>query len=262
MGEKQLKREKPMGRLAGMLRLILMPILLFVTIIILWELAVGIFNISSFKLPKPSAIGEILIRKADMYIHHTQVTLYEAIVGLALGTMIGVSAAVVIFFFKPLRETLYPILVSLNTLPSSAVAPLLILWFGAGMLATLLIVILITFFPILINTLTGLEAVEPELVELASSLKATRMQILNKIRLPASLPYFFAAFKIAVTLSLIGAVVAEFIASDAGLGYLAIVSMSSFDTVQIFGALAILIVIGLTFYGLVELLERKVIYWR
>lgn len=251
-----------MGRLLSKIRLILMPILLFATIIILWELAVDVFNISDWMLPKPSAIGEILVRKSDMYLRHTQRTLYEALGGLAIGSMAGAGAAVVIFSFKPLRETLYPILIGFNTLPKSSLAPLLILWFGAGLFASMLVVILITFFPILINTLAGLGSVEPELVELASSLKATRWQILDKIRLPASLPYFFAGFKIAVPLSFIGAVVAEYIGSDVGLGYIALVSMEMNDTSLIFGTLAILVAMGLTFYGLVELLEKKVIYWR
>lgn len=251
-----------MGRLAVKIRLILMPILFFVAILILWEFAVDAFNIQSFVLPKPSAIGAILVRKGDMYVTHTIVTLREALGGLAIGTMASVGAAVGVFSFKPLRETLYPILVSLNTLPKSAVAPLLIIWFGAGTFSTLLVVILITFFPILINTLAGLEAIEPELVELASSLKATRTQILSKIRLPASLPYFFAGFKVALTLSFIGAVIGEYVGSDMGLGYLTIISLAQMNTEQIFGTLAILASMGLAFYGLVELLDRKVIYWR
>jgi NitT/TauT family transport system permease protein len=172
-----------------------------------------------------------------------------------------VVLSVVMIHSRVMSEALYPLLVLSQVLPKVAVAPLLLLWLGYGMLPKVVIAFTIAFFPIVINGVSGLTNVDPEMLDLLRVLKASRWQVLVKIRIKNALPYFFDSLKIAITLAVIGAIVAEFLGGDTGLGYLIIVSNSTISTTMMFAALIVLSVLGMLLFALIMVVERLAIPW-
>lgn len=235
--------------------------LTLVVLVVLWEIACRVFEVPSYLVPAPSAIASRLYEKRGLYLSHTWVTLYETLAGFALAVVIGVVAAALIVVIPAVRDVVMPLLLIAQLVPKVAIAPILLIWFGYGLLPKVLIAFLVAFFPIVVNVASGLAAVERELLDLGRSLEATRWQIFWKFRMPTALPELFSGMKIAITLAVIGAVIGEFVGGNLGLGYLILVANQDLDTPLAFAALLVLSVAGIVLYVLVELAERLLIPW-
>ncbi len=230
----------------------------------LWTLVVKIGNYPTFILPDPlSVFGELVKIVANGTLwHHSQATLLEIMGGLAL----GLSTATVLGYLlakSPFLERLAgPYIAASQSVPAVAIAPLLVIWFGSGKLSKVLICALIIFFPVLVNTIVGIRSVEPGLKTMMRSLRANRWQTFTMLEIPAAMPVLLGGLKIGVTLSVIGAVVGEFVGADRGLGYLINLSKGLFNTPLMFAALITLAVISLTLYVTVTALENWLLAWR
>jgi len=243
--------------------ILLIPLAITV-FIVLWQAIVWLGGYPSFILPAPMDVMHSFARVwADGSLwRHTQTTLREIFVGLA----VGISTATVLGYLlaknRWLERLLAPYIVASQSVPVVAVAPLLIIWFGAGYLSKMLIVTLIVFFPMLVNTIVGIRGVDADLRELMRSLNANRWQMFTKLEVPAALPVLFGGLKVSVTLSVIGAVVGEFVGADAGLGFLINQARGLFNTPLVFVAIFSLIAIALALHGAVSLAETLVLRWR
>jgi len=236
-------------------------ILMFVFVLLIWHFGVVLLGIKEYILPTPWAAVKTLFEPKYRWSFNFMATFYEVVGGFLLSAVVGVILGVAIVWSEWLKRTILPFLVFVNTLPKIAVAPLFLVWFGYGILPNILIVILISFFPMVINTATGLVAVEEDLLDLVSYLHATKWQKLRLVQLPNSLPYVFSGLKITSTTAVVGAIVGEFIASDKGLGSVIISSQTTLSTPAIFGSLILITVIGMGLFWGVEALERVLMPW-
>jgi NitT/TauT family transport system permease protein len=227
----------------------------------LWEALLWIFPIPSFIVPAPSVIFVEGITRFPLYLYHSWVTFYEMVVGFVLAAVVGVFLAVVIVYSRVIRNLIYPQIVVLQIVPKVAIAPLLLIWAGYGLTSKVLLALLISFFPIVVNMVTGLVAIEEELLELCRILHSGRWQEFAKVSLPNALPYLFSSLKVASTLSVIGAVIGEFVGGSEGLGHLIIIANTELRTSMSFVALFSLSVLGFLLYGLVVLAERLCMPW-
>lgn len=241
----------------------LAPILLAVALL-LWEGLVRWRNYPSFILPSPTLVARRFAAVAadGTLWYHTSVTLWEIFGGLALGLTAATVLGYLIAKSATLERVLSPYLVASQAVPVVALAPLLVIWIRSPGLSKVLICALTIFFPALINTVVGIRSVEPDLMALMRSLRATRWQILTRLEVPAALPVLLGGLKIGVTLAVIGAVVAEFVGADRGLGFLINLSRGILDTPLLFVALASLVMIALLLYGAVSLLEHRLLAWQ
>lgn len=228
-------------------------------LILLWQLAVDLFDIKPFILPSPLATLRTLALPNYAWGSNTLVTGIEIFCGFALGVLGGVGLALLFSWSRLLMLLLFPLFVTLNMIPKVALGPLIIVWLSYGIGSNILITFSLCFFPILLNTARGLNEIEPDLLDLVRSLKGSRWQLFAKIQLPGALPYVFSGMKVAAILAVAGAVVGEFIASDRGLGYLMIQVQTSLDTAAMFMAVILLAGLGIGLYLAVLLLERLVI---
>ena len=240
-------------------------ILVIFAFLLVWQLSVMIFRVPEFILPSPlSALEHLLLPQPDANYNwplQIRTTLYEVLVSFVITSLIGVLIAVLITWSPTLRDVSMPAFILINSLPIIAIAPIILLWFGYGMLTNILIAFLVSFFPVIINTATGLGEVEEDLLDLVRYLHGSKWQIFVKIRFPNSLPYLFIGLKICSTMCVVGAIVGEFIASDRGLGYIIINSQYTMDTPPIFASLIIVSVTGVALFGAVSLLERVLMPW-
>jgi len=240
-----------------------LAIVVFIGVVAVWEMICRTLQVPQFILPAPSAIGASMVEMSlHRWIEHAWTTLSVALTGYFCAILIALPLAIGIVKSRLLSRLVLPWLVVIQSTPIIAVAPILVVTLGTGSLPKVVITMLITFFPIVIATATGLAAVPPELVELSRSLRAPVRRQYLQIRLPYAAPFIFAALKVGVTLSIIGAVVAEFVAAETGLGYLILFSTSSFKVPTAFASLTILVVISLLLYGLVDLLHRRLVSWQ
>lgn len=241
-----------------------LPALALALFLLAWEGIVRVGDYPAFILPSPGRVGEKLISSAlsGALWRHAGVTLLEVLGGLALGLSVATVLGYALAKSVAIERALSPYLVASQAIPIVAIAPLLVIWFGTGMLSKVLISGLIVFFPILVNTIAGVRAVPEDLRDLMRSLRATRWQTFIKLEIPAALPVLFAGLKIGATLSVIGAVVGELAGADAGLGFLISLSNGLFDTAQVFVGVLALVVMALALYGAVAWLERRLLAWR
>ncbi len=238
------------------------PILTFAILICAWEGAVRLFEIPSFLLPAPSAIikaaGET---SASTWWGHISATLRVALMGYAIAIAISLPLAMALASSRLLSRAIYPLLIIVQSTPIVAVAPIIVVTLGAGDLPRVVITFLIAFFPIVVSTVTGLLSTPEELIELSRSLRAGRMREMLHIRLPYAVPHLFSALKISTTLAVIGAVVAEFVAAERGLGFFIAFSTSFFKIPAAFAGLALLVTISLVLFSAVGLLQRIFLPW-
>lgn len=243
----------------------LMTPLVLILALLAWEGIVRVGNYPAFILPSPGRVGTTLVRVVanGTLWRHAQVTLVEVLGGLALGVSVATVLGYVLARSVTIERALSPYIVGSQAVPIVAIAPLLVIWFGPGMLSKVLVSALIVFFPILINTVVGVRAVEPDLLDLMRSLWATRWQIFLKLEVPSALPVLLGGLKIGATLSVIGAVVGEFAGAERGLGFLISLSNNAlYDTPQMFVAILALVVMALSLYGAVAAVERRALAWR
>lgn len=251
------------SRRERMLRWLLPPVV-FVVFLAGWEALVRIGRYPAFILPSPERVGRKLITVAldGTLWHHTGVTLIEVLGGLVLGTAVAAVLGFLLARSVAIERALSPYLVASQAIPIVAIAPLLVIWFGNGLVSKVLISALIVFFPILVNTIAGVRGVPADLRDLMRSLHATPWQMLVKLELPAALPVLLAGLKVGATLSVIGAVVGELAGADAGLGFMINLADGQYDTARVFVGVLGLIVLALGLYGLVTLLEHRLLRWR
>lgn len=246
------------------LELFLVPVALVASIGV-WSAIAHLGGYPAFLLPTPGQVWHRFLRAASdgTLWFHTSVTLLEILGGLALGLAAATVLGYLLAKFRPLERFLSPYIVASQSVPIVALAPLLIVWFGFGMLSKVLVCALTIFFPVLINTVVGIRSVERQLAELMHSLQANRWQTFRLLEIPAALPVFLGGLKIGVTLSVIGAVVGEFAQSDRGLGFLVnLANRGLFDTPLMFVALSVLMAIALGLYGAVSAMEMILLRWR
>ena len=236
-------------------------ILMFVTMLLVWHFGVVLLGVKEFILPTPLAAVQTLFQAKFRWPSNFMATFYEVVGGFLVSALIGVILGVAIVWSEWLKRTILPFLVFLNSLPKIAVAPLFMIWFGYGILPNILIVFLISFFPVVINTATGLVAVDEDLLDLVRCLHATKWQKMRKVQLPNSLPYIFSGLKIAATTAVTGAIVGEFVASDKGLGSVIIASQTTLATPVIFGSLILITIIGMVLFGFVGIMEKILMPW-
>jgi len=234
---------------------------MFVTMLLVWHFGVVLLGVKEFILPTPLAAIQTLFQAKFRWPLNFMATFYEVVGGFLVSALVGVILGIAIVWSDSLKRTILPFLVFLNSLPKIAVAPLFMIWFGYGILPNILIVFLISFFPVVINTATGLVAVEEDLLDLVRCLHATKWQKMRKVQLPNSLPYIFSGLKIAATTAVTGAIVGEFVASDKGLGSVIIASQTTLATPVIFGSLILITIIGMVLFGFVEIMERILMPW-
>jgi NitT/TauT family transport system permease protein len=230
-------------------------------LVLLWEVLCDVLKVPPWLLPPPSRIIAETWAIRAVLPRHFFATLWAVVGGFFMAIAAGVPLAVAVVYSPLLRRIIYPLLLMLQSVPKVAIAPLMLIWVGYGMTSNMIIAATVAFFPIVINTATGLEAVDPELLDLTRSLDAAKFNVFLRVRLPWALPYLFSSLKVAVTLALIGAVVAEFIGADKGLGYLVLTSSSNMKTSIMFGMLVLLSLMGIVCFYAVELAERLLCPW-
>jgi len=228
---------------------------------VIWEALTRLLDIPVFMLPPPSAALVAIYENPHIFIHHASYTLQSTLMGFALAVVLGVGVAVDIVQSRFLERTLYTLLVTLNSVPKVAVAPLFIVWMGTGLEPKIAIAAMIAIFAIVIDMVHGLQSVEPEMLDLGRVLRGSQLKIMLKIRFPHALPSLFAGMKVGISLALIGAIVGEFVAAKRGLGYLIMLSQGQFDTVTMFASLVILALMGIALFFLIDALERVALPW-
>jgi NitT/TauT family transport system permease protein len=230
----------------------------------LWELALRVWDLPAFILPAPSRVWlRLLSALGDgSLLRHAWVTLQEVLIGLTIGSGLATVLGYLLSKSRLLERLLEPYLVASQAIPLVAIAPLLVIWLGPGMSSKVLICALIVFFPVLVNTMVGLRAVPENLRDLMRSLRATPAQMLWHLEIPASLPIFLGGLRIGATLSVIGAVVGEFVGADRGLGFLVNVGRGQYDTALVFVAVLTLITLALALYGSVIVMETVLLRWQ
>ncbi len=238
-----------------------LPGLFFAGLLVLWQVACDAFRVPDFLLPSPVVILGKIAEIPDRMLLHLVTTLDEVLLGFFAALAGGIALATITAHSRLLSRTLYPLLVVTQTVPTIAIAPVLVIWFGPGDVARLIVVFLIAFFPIFVNTTAGLLRVDSDLIDLARGLKASRWKIFTKIRFPNAVPHIFTGMRVSITLSVIGAVVAEFVAATQGLGYLVFSGATNLDTKLVFAAVVLLAAIGIVLFQLVRMAQSFAVPW-
>jgi NitT/TauT family transport system permease protein len=239
----------------------LYPVAGLTIILVVWQIYTSWSGISRIVLPSPVDIGLVSFQRYDLLLKETWPTLIETILGFGLALLIGIPLAVCVSNSRLLNLAIYPILVATQSVPKVAIAPIVLVWFGLGIESKLALAFLVAFFPIVVDTATGLQATPPGLLELARSLRASPLQVFMKVQIPAALPFVFAGAKVAITLAVIGAVIGEFVGSVSGLGNLLLSANSQLEGPLAWAALVWLSVLGIILFAAVVLAERLLMPW-
>jgi NitT/TauT family transport system permease protein len=243
------------------LRRSIYPLIGIVVLLGLWQGYTILSGISQIVLPSPLDIGLVSIKQFNLLLQETWPTLVETVLGFGLALLIGVPLAVCVANSRLLNLALYPILVATQSIPKVAIAPIILVWFGLGINSKLALAFLVAFFPVVVDTATGLQATPSGLLEVARSLRASPLQVFMKVQMPAALPFIFAGAKVAITLAVIGAVIGEFVGSVAGLGNLVLSANSQLEGPLAWAALLWLSVLGILLFSAVALAERLLMPW-
>ena len=237
------------------------PVAVLVALVVLWEVYVDWSGIDPIVLPSPSRIVGAFLDYPDLAVANTVPTLVETLVGFGVSVAAAVAVAVVMDQLAPVRRALYPLLVASQTVPILAVAPLMIIWFGFGLLPKVIVIVLVTFFPIVVALLDGFASTDPDAVDLLRTMGANDRQIFRKVRLPTALPSFFTGLRISITYAVIGAVFAEYVGAFEGLGIWMQLSKNAYRTDLVFVAILITGALSIALFALVGVLERLLIPW-
>lgn len=237
------------------------PWIALTLIIVSWEVICRGLQVSEFIFPSPWAIVGSLYQYAGPIGTHAWQTFWTTMVGFAIGIVVGVGLGFIVGSSRFLYNALYPLMIGFNSIPKAAFVPILVVWFGIGTVPAILTAFLICFFPITVNVATGLATLEPELEDVLRALGANRMDVLFKVGLPRSLPYFFASLKVAITLAFIGSVVSETVAANQGIGYLMMSAGSQMRMPLVFAGLIVISVMAMLMYVLFATLEKRMTGW-
>lgn len=238
-----------------------MPWLFVAGLLLVWQLTCVGFNIPNFLLPRPSVVVQAFVAQFNPIMENSWDTLVRTVIGFMLAVILGALLGIAIGSSRLIYRGLYPVLIGFNSVPKVAVVPIFVIWFGTGTVPAVLTAFLVSFFPIAVNVATGLATVEPELLDVLRSLGARKRQILIKIGLPRSLPYFFASLKIAITLAFVGTIISETVASSSGIGYLMMAATANFDTPLVFAGLFVIAVMGIVMYAIFAVVEQRMTFW-
>jgi NitT/TauT family transport system permease protein len=228
----------------------------------LWELAVHVLKVRPITLPPPSVVLLELAREWRWYVDHSYYTLITTLGGFALSVVVGVGLAMLLVASRNFTDAVYPMIVALNSVPKVAVAPLFVIWMGTGYEPKIAMAFLIAVFAVLVDAVHGLRSVPQDVLDLGRVLKGSRLDFFLKVRLPGALPSILTGMKVAIALSLVGAIVGEFVASQRGLGYVILSAQGTFDTARVFAAVVLLAIMGMLLYGAVAWTERLATPWR
>jgi NitT/TauT family transport system permease protein len=237
------------------------PTAFTVALFVIWEVVCRSFSVPMTILPAPSVIFSALLQFRDPIIENSWVTLWTTLVGFAMATVFGLLLGIAVGWHKAIYAGIYPLLVGFNSVPKVAVVPVLILWFGLGEVPAILTAFLISFFPVVVNVATGLATTEPELEDVLRALGASKLDIMRKVGVPRSLPYFFGSLKVAITLAFVGAVVAETVGANKGIGKLMLDAQAAFQVQIVFAGLLVLAVLGIILYAGTALIEKRFTGW-
>ena len=240
----------------------ILPAIVFMAILIVWELIDYIFKIKEIILPNPHEIFYAIINNFSLLIRNAYTTMLESVFGFIIGSLFGVLIAILFVYSKNSKKAIYPYAIALKATPLYALAPLLVIWFGNGMMSKIVMSAMVAFFPVLVSAVKGFSSIEQESLDLFRSLSASRWQIFIKLRLPNSLPYIFPALKIATTLAVVGATIAEFTGASGGIGHLIVNSSYYLETSLMFAAIIMISLGGILFFYLIEFIEKKAIFWQ
>jgi ABC-type nitrate/sulfonate/bicarbonate transport system permease component len=239
----------------------LAPIALLAAVVAAWEAAARLGAVEDYLLPAPSEVGRALVTDRELLFPDAWVTAQEVLLGFAIAVVLGLGLAVLLHLSSVVRQAVYPLVVASQAVPVIVIAPILVIWFGFGMAPKLIVIALICFFPIVVNTFDGLQSVDRDQVKMLQTLNASRSDVFRYLELPASLPYLFSGAKIAVAVAVIGAVFGELVGSDAGLGHAIQIGTAQLLTARVFAAVLILSVMAIGLFALVGALERWAVPW-
>ena len=228
---------------------------------VLWQLACDWSGVRPYVLPSPMAVVHELAADPSGLLQHTGYTLGATLLGFGLSVLIGLLLAIGIVYSRLLDRTLFAALVTSNAVPKVAIAPLFILWIGTGLESKVLIALLVSIFPMVVDSVVGLRSVDPGVLDLARTYRGSKLQMFWKLRLPTALPSVFAGMKVAISLALVGTIVGEFVGSNWGLGYVILQAQGTYNTPRAFAAIVILAVLGTVLYQIVDLAERRAMPW-
>jgi NitT/TauT family transport system permease protein len=240
---------------------ILLPFIAVIAFLVLWSAGVRVFEIPDYLLPAPEDVIRRIARDWYVLARNASYTVQSVLSGFAAAVLVSVPLAFAVVLSRSVERVTMPFLVMSQTIPKVAIAPILVVWLGFGILPKIAIVFLIAFFPIVVSTVVGLKSVESDMIDLVRSMGARTLKIMLRVRGPTALPQMFAGFKIAICLSVVGAIVGEFVGSDKGLGYLLLTATGTLDGTLVWSALFILIAIGIVLFAMVSKLERLAIPW-
>ncbi len=255
--QQALRRRDARARVSG----IVYPVAAAVLLLVAWEVAVRLLRIPEYLVPAPSRVVAKVFQHLPLLARQGWVTTQEILLGYLVSIAVGIPLALAIFLWPAFSRSVYPLLVASQAVPKTAIAPLFIIWFGFGMVPKVLVAFLIAFFAIVINTVVGLQSVQPEKIYLARSMGLGSWPTFVKFRLPQALPAIFGGLKVAITLAVVGAVVGEFVGADSGLGYLLMQASGTLDSPLLFAGFVPLTIIGAGLFLLIELIERLAIPW-
>jgi len=237
------------------------PTAFTVALVVIWEIVCRVFNIPLTILPAPSDIAVALWQYRAPIAENSIVTLWTTLAGFLIATVFGLALGIAVGWHRALYAGIYPVLIGFNSIPKVAVVPVLILWFGFGAIPAVLTAFLISFFPIVVNVATGLATTEPELEDVLRALGASKLDIMRKVGIPRSFPYFFGSLKVAITLAFVGAVVSETVGSNKGIGKLMLDAQASFQVPIVFAGLVVLAVLGIVLYAITAAIEKRFTGW-
>jgi len=237
------------------------PVLLVLVLLVLWDLTIRVFRIPPYLIPSPWSVVAQLQAEWPRLLKESIPTTYATLGGFVLSIAFGIPMALLIAYSRTVESFVYPLLVFSQSVPKVAIAPLFVVWFGFGIIPKIIAAFLLGFFPVVVSTVVGFKSVDRDMIDLARSMKASKLQIFMRISLPQALPSIFAGLKVSVTLAVVGAVVGEFVGSNSGIGYVLQIANGNFDLPLMFAALTILSLVGVLLFALVDLVERFMIPW-
>jgi len=239
----------------------LWPATVFAALLLAWEFYVRVSGVLPVILPAPSDVAAYMWEQRVQLLENAWPTLYQCLLGFALAVVVGVLIAVLLTQSTVIRRGFYPLVVGIALIPKVSVAPLFTLWFGTGAVSRVSLVFFVSFFPMVVSPASGLMSVDPSLLKMARAFGATQRQIFWTLRVPTALPYIVDGMKVAMSLAVIGIIVAEFVTSDQGLGYLIVFATGLLNTVMMLAAIVTLSIIGLVLYFAIEFLGKAIVYW-
>ena len=237
------------------------PAVLVVALLTGWWAVTQAELVAPYILPSPIDTWQTAQQNVAYLASNTWVTTWETVVGFAIAAVVGELVAVIMVYSASLEKTVYPLILFAQVIPKIAIAPLFVVWLGFGPSPKILVAVLMAFFPIVISGLAGLRSVDPEILELTSTMGASRLKTFMKIRFPASLPQLMSGLKVAATLAVTGAVVGEFVGANEGLGYVILQANGNVDTAMLFAALIIMSILGIVLFAIIEIAEKLLIPW-